>query len=144
MRELSLQQTDFVKYYCHEAYGNARKAAIMAGYSVETASNQGCRLLTKDYIKAAIRRELDKIAEKGEYDEVKAEQLLYDLLERCKDTKDRAVEIATIRELNTINALRTENIHTTTDQQRELDERESVDAKKVAKILNMQELRESG
>lgn len=144
MRELSLQQTDFVKYYCHKAYGNATKAAIMAGYSVETARNQGCRLLTKDYIKADIKAELDKIAEKGEYNQVKSEQLLYDLLERCKDSKDRAVEIATIRELNTINALRTENIHTTTDQQRELDEREAAAARKVANILNLQELRESG
>lgn len=138
MRELSLQQTDFVKYYCHEAYGNASKAAIMAGYSVIDSRNRGCTLLTKTYIKAAIKVELDKIAEKSEYDQVKSEQLLYDLLERCKDTKDRAVEIATIRELNTINALRTENIHTTTDQQRELDEKQQEECK----ILALQRLKD--
>lgn len=141
MRKPSLQQDDFVKYYCHEAYGNATKAAIMAGYKVETARNQGCRLLTKDYIKQAIKAELGKIAEKQEFDKIESEQLLRDLLQRCRDSKDRSVEIATIRELNTINALRTENIVTTTDQQRELSEREAEDAKKVANILNLQELK---
>ncbi len=141
MRELSLQQIDFVKYYCHEAYGNANKAAIMAGYKVETARRQGCRLLTKDHIKQAMRVELSKIAEKQQFDKIESEQMLRDLLQRCRDSKDRAVEIATIREMNTIHALRTENIVTTTDQQRELDEKESKEAKRVAKILNMQELK---
>lgn len=143
MRELSLQQIDFVKYYCHEAHGNATKAAIMAGYSVETARNQGCRLLTKDYIKQAIRVELSEIAEKQQFDKIESEQLLRDLLQRCRESKDRAVEIATIRELNTINSLRSENLNITTDQQRELDERESKDAIKIANYLNEQELREA-
>ncbi len=51
---LSERERRFVEAYMSVAAGNATKAAIVAGYSPNTARKQGSRLLTKGHIRAAV------------------------------------------------------------------------------------------
>ena len=110
-RPLTLKQKAFAEYYAGECNGNACQSAIKAGYSKKTALEQGCQTLIKLNVKDYINELLAKKAKERVYNKVTAEQLLYDLMERCKADNDKSTEIATIRELNTINALRTENVN---------------------------------
>jgi phage terminase small subunit len=58
------KQKKFVKEYLIDL--NATQAAIRAGYSKETAQEQGSRLLLNVMVKEAIQKELDKRSERTE------------------------------------------------------------------------------
>lgn len=58
MKKLSPQQKFFVAEYLIDK--NATQAAIRAGYSPHTASEQSSRLLTYEHIQAAINEHIDK------------------------------------------------------------------------------------
>jgi phage terminase small subunit len=61
--KLSAKQQRFVDEYCVDF--NGTQAAIRAGYSVNTASMQAARLLTKDKIKTALEEKRVEIAEES-------------------------------------------------------------------------------
>jgi len=61
---MTLKQETFVREYLIDL--NATQAAIRAGYSAKTASEQAARLLTNVRIAAAIQAEMDKRAERTE------------------------------------------------------------------------------
>ncbi len=65
--ELNPKQTRFVQEYLIDL--NATQAAIRAGYSKHTAEVQGCRLLRKVQVKAAVAAGQAVIAEKHEITE---------------------------------------------------------------------------
>lgn len=71
---LNPQQRRFVEEYIIDL--NAQEAAIRAGYAVNSASVQGCRLLTKDKIKAAIE---DAMHERSRRTGVTADKLVEQL-----------------------------------------------------------------
>lgn len=58
--KLSERERRFVEAFMGEAAGNATKAAKLAGYSAKTARQQGNRLLTKAYIRAAVETRAEK------------------------------------------------------------------------------------
>ena len=57
MLEATKQRYDmFVQHFAANMFRNATQAAILTKYSPKTARAQGCRLLTKDYIKEEIAK----------------------------------------------------------------------------------------
>jgi len=62
---LTDKQRAFVGFYLGDAHKNATRAAVMAGYSPKTASEQAYELLRKPQIRAAIDAELEAIRAEG-------------------------------------------------------------------------------
>ena len=60
MQELTTKQQRFVEEYIN--HYNATKAANSAGYSEKTARSIGCELLTKPYIRSAIKQQLEQLS----------------------------------------------------------------------------------
>lgn len=56
MKGLNTRQAAFVRAYQGEARGNARRAAIIAGYSEKTADAQASRLLVNVKVSAALAK----------------------------------------------------------------------------------------
>lgn len=54
----------FIKYYNGECNGNAKEAAIKAGYSPKSAKSAGHRLLTRPHLKAIVEEERQSAADK--------------------------------------------------------------------------------
>lgn len=63
-KPLSPKHARFVAEYLKD--NNATQAAIRAGYSERTAKQQGCRLLTKADVAAAVRKGQKRVAKKAE------------------------------------------------------------------------------
>lgn len=57
MSKLTVQQKLFANEYVK--HGNSARAARCAGYSVRTAKEQGCRLLTNAHVQEAVQAALD-------------------------------------------------------------------------------------
>ena len=132
---LTYKQKAFCEFYTGECNGNAHQSAMKAGYKIDTASEQGCRLLTNVKIKNYINEILAVKAKDMVYNKVTAEQMLMDLIHRCQEAQDRSTEATAIKELNTINALRTENYNTTDlTQQKALEDIDKVEAERIANI----------
>ena len=68
-----------------------------------------------------------------EYDAAKARQLLFDLLERCREAKDRVIEVATLRELDNITGLHQQHIHTTEQAPAPLSEQDRQELQQAAR-----------
>lgn len=80
-RELTMKQKIFVQEYIVDF--NAAAAARRAGYAVKNADKIGAQLLDKNWVSAAIEKELKKRKWRTE---IKAEEVIRDLIEikeRC-------------------------------------------------------------
>lgn len=110
-RKFTMQEQEFVRFYCGEANYNGHAAARLAGYKTPRVS--AYHVLKRQRVKDAIRVEMAKKRETLEHNQLKSTQLLYDLLDRCRLSEDHASEVAVIRELNAIYGLRTENVKQT-------------------------------
>src|SRR5215831_13439900 len=58
--KLSIKQQRFVQQYAY--LGNAAEAARKAGYKPKAAKEMGCENLTKPHVRAAVDREMQRIA----------------------------------------------------------------------------------
>ena len=87
---------------------NRVKTLLACGYSENYANNVGLKLFDNSRVIEAIMLVRQQTNAKVEYNKSKAEQMLLDLLDRCVEAKDRSNEVAVLREMNTINALRIE------------------------------------
>ena len=138
-KKLTPKQQAFVIHFTDntnkQTFNNATQASIAAGYSAKTAHNMVNRLLANVGIKAEIEAIQAKKREKLEYNQEIAHKLLLEQLEIAKQQKDVPAAVSCIREMDTIYALRTENITTTdlTEKQR-LEAEKAVEAEKIATI----------
>jgi len=132
---MTAKQQAFVDYYCSNGY-NGVQAARDAGYkgSYNTLHAIAVENLQKPTIKAAIDDYIRKRQVKCAFNREQSELELIQAQQRAIAKGDIPSEIAAIREKNAIFALRTENIHSTSDQQRELDEKEAVEAKRISRL----------
>ncbi len=120
--------------YIKQGY-NYGKCLLACGYSEAYSKQCGLKLFNNQRVIDAIKRKQADLGAKIEYNKTKAEGLLMDLLERCRLQGDRSNEIAVLREMNTINALRTENINTYDNTKAiELSESERAEAERIAQI----------
>lgn len=95
--ELSEKQTRFVQEYLVDS--NGTQAAIRAGYSPKTASEQASRLLTKVKVQVLLKEKTNAIAEKTE---TEAEWVIRRLKEEANDVSPFATHAARIRALELI------------------------------------------
>lgn len=128
------RQQAFVNYYCNNGF-NAAQAYKSAYPNCKTGHNKlAARVMARDGIKVAISEKIAKRQAELDYDQRKATQLLFDLLERCKAAKDHNTEATVIRELNTIFALRKEGAVTGQQEQQQLTEQQAAEARRLAGI----------
>jgi len=114
---------------------NRTKTLQSLGYSKTYANNAGLKLFENIRVKDATTLVMQETNKNMVYDKSKAEQLLLDLLDRCKTSNDRSNEVAVLREMNTINALRVDVVNTNdTTQQKAIDENAMLEAKRMAEI----------
>ncbi len=144
------RQENFIEHYCTDAKFNASEAYKKAYPNTKNGWNaHGARLIAKDSIKQAITKKKAELSKIIKHNYEKAVEMIEErigwLNTKAKTGNVQAIQAQTalIRELDDITGLKQQNINITTEQQRELDEKESQEAKRVAKILNMQELKEA-
>jgi len=102
-------------------------------------SGLGHRLYDNIRIKAAIEQIRAKMEQKFEH----IQQRLDWLDKKAKEGNVQAIQAQTgiIREMDSISGLNIQNIHTTTEQQRELSESEAKMADDIANIINLKDLK---
>ncbi len=146
-KKLTGKQKSFAEYYTDfsnkQTYNNGQESARAANYkgNDDTLKAVACENLTKPYIKAYIADIEAKRREKMEYNQVHSRQLLEKQLTKADKSDDVMAAIAAIRELNTIFALRKDNLNVTSDRQRVLDEIQTAEAHRLAIIANREALR---
>lgn len=130
-------------------YKDKTNALISIGYKPSYARSIGQKLYDNIRVKDAIQAIKDKASQIMEYNYEVARKMITERIgwldKKAKEGNAQAIQAQTalIRELDDITGLKQQNINITTDQQRELTERQAEDAQKVANILNLQELREA-
>lgn len=80
---VSDKQRRFIEEYIIDM--NATKAAIRAGYSEKTASEQSCRLLTYEHIKIALQEKRAEIADKCDI-------TVMDLIKELEEARGLAID----------------------------------------------------
>lgn len=89
-RTLSNKQQAFVREYLKD--NNATQAAIRAGYSERTAKEQGCRLLTKVHVQAALQAEQARLQQDCDWDVAEKKRRLryvFDMADKGNPVTDR-------------------------------------------------------
>ncbi|MBB6672615.1 terminase small subunit [Cohnella nanjingensis] len=82
---LTAKQQRFVEEYLIDL--NATQAAIRAGYSENTAQEQGSRLLSNVMVKEAIENRQEKIQEKTQVTQEWVIQQYMDIIKNCKEVE---------------------------------------------------------
>ena len=141
MKELTPKQELFIEGYCNRqssTFGNGVKSYIAAGYKDGVGAMQAVsRLLSTGKIKAAIDKYNTDTELKIEIKQDYIRQQWLKLLDDCRtDGKytDRTCAQSLLRTMAQSEAMLTDNIHTNTDQQLELDDAQKQAAKRIASI----------
>jgi phage terminase small subunit len=90
MDELTDKQKRFVEEYLKDL--NATQAAIRAGYSANTANEQGARLLANVSVKAAVAKGQEKLSKRAQIDQEWVLKNIIKVYKRCMQktrVKDR-------------------------------------------------------
>jgi len=134
-RPLTGKQRVFLREYLSNGF-NGVQAAKKAGYSgnTNTLAQRAHELVNKSKVKAEIDR---IITEKTEKMDVTVEFIVSKLMKGLSlaESKQDLVAMARFSELlGKYKAMFTENVRTTTERQRELSEKEKVEAREIATI----------